>query len=400
MELNRPEWLDTSSEVMPDYAGGSLVNLMQSIAQAFDVGANEYSPLRLLQNTPSLHGSRNIVLWVIDGLGYEYISRQGADWPLHQYMHGAMTSVFPSTTASAIPTFLSGQAPQQHGLTGWHVYLRELGQIASVLPFRSRVGGSDYTHSGVDAVQLYRPRPFFDLLPVVSHVVAPTYIAHSPFNNAFSGAANIHPYSSMNDMLAQISASVRTDAMRNYVYAYWPEYDRRAHEFGVRSEAVQHHYEELNAAFLSLQRQLAGTDTLLLVTADHGFIDVEQDREIRLSQHPVLEDCLRLPLSGERRVAYCYLKPGMEAIFLDYVQTTFGEAVTAVPSPSLIEAGWFGHGHPHPRLLERIGDYTLLLHGRHTIKDWLPGERPFWQRGVHGGIDADEMRVPLIALAC
>ena len=98
----------------------------------------------------------------------------------------------------------------------------------------------------------------------------------------------------------------------------------------------------------------------------------------------------------QRRAAYCHLKPGAEAAFLDYLRRNLAAEVEPVPSPALIAGGWFGLGTPHPRLAERVGDYTLLLRGHHSIREWLLTERPYRQIGVHGGLSADEMYVPLV----
>ena len=72
------------------------------------------------------------------------------------------------------------------------------------------------------------------------------------------------------------------------------------------------------------------------------------------------------------------------------------EQAWAYRSERLIEEGWFGPGEPHPKLKDRIGDYTLVMKGNWTIKDWLPGEKRYRQIGVHGGVSADEMIVPLV----
>jgi len=66
------------------------------------------------------------------------------------------------------------------------------------------------------------------------------------------------------------------------------------------------------------------------------------------------------------------------------------------PSAELVAQGWFGPGPSHPRLLERIGDYVLMMKGRYVVKDWLPQERRHVLIGVHGGVSEDEMRVPLV----
>ncbi|HZA28524.1 MAG TPA: hypothetical protein VE735_02825, partial [Gammaproteobacteria bacterium] len=67
-------------------------------------------------------------------------------------------------------------------------------------------------------------------------------------------------------------------------------------------------------------------------------------------------------------------------------------------SEELIKGGYFGLGPPHPRLQERIGDYTLIMKDGYVIKDWLPGEERYRHIGVHGGMSAAEMYVPLIVV--
>ena len=117
----------------PDYAGGSLVNLIASIVAARG-GRALHSPLKNLRHE-TLREARNLVLLVIDGLGDNYLMRRGAGGALARRRRASMTSVFPSTTASAITTSYTGCTPLEHGLTGWFTYFGEAG-------VRSGDGGS------------------------------------------------------------------------------------------------------------------------------------------------------------------------------------------------------------------------------------------------------------------
>ena len=120
----------------PDYLGGSSVNLMQSIAESRGGNIGLYPNLGNL-STSELTQSRNVVLLVIDGLGYDYLCNKPNSF-LYQHLHSKITTVTPPTTAAAITTFLSGLAPQQHGLTGWFTYFHELDQVITVLPYLLR----------------------------------------------------------------------------------------------------------------------------------------------------------------------------------------------------------------------------------------------------------------------
>lgn len=381
---------------LPDYRSGSIVNLMGAILEAFGAEPRPaYPPLAGLE---AVLARRTVVLLVIDGLGDECLARAHAP-ALLGHRRDRLTSVFPSTTATAITTFLTGEAPQQHGLTGWHTYFKELGSVVTVLPFVARHGGEPLSRAGIEAGPFLGHAPVFDRLRARSVVVAPERIIHSDFNVAHSGRAERRGFATLAQLFGTVSAIARSAAERTYVYAYWPELDHLAHEHGVGSRAVRGHLGELDAAFGRFLAHLHGTDTGVIVTADHGFIDVPPERNIELDDHPALADTLVLPLCGERRAPYCYVHPDRRAEFERYVRERLAHACELHASQALIEAGWFGLGPPHPRLHERVGHYALVMKENWTLKDWLPGERRFVQLGVHGGTTAEEMYVPLIVTA-
>jgi hypothetical protein len=238
--------------------------------------------------------------------------------------------------------------------------------------------------------------PVFDRLEARCHVVSPERIVHSEYNTAHNGAAAAHGFATLAQMFASIQNIVRKTDRRTYVYAYWPDLDRLAHEHGIASAAAAAHFDEVDAAFAEFLARIAGTSTTVIVRADHGFIDAKPEQEIDLDSHPTLERTLALPLCGERRVAYCYVRPGRLEELRDYVAGRFGALADVHDSRALLESGYFGLGPPHPRLHERIGDCTLIMQSGAVIKDWLPGESRYAHVGVHGGMSAAEMHVPLI----
>ena len=109
-----------------------------------------------------------------------------------------------------------------------------------------------------------------------------------------------------------------------------------------------------------------------------------------------LVELMRLPLCGDGRVAYCYVRPGRRRAFERYVGAHLDRQAQLCVSADLIDQGYFGIGPSHPRLAERVGDYTLLMKDRYVIKDWLPGEGRFVHVGVHGGLTREELYVPLV----
>jgi hypothetical protein len=380
----------------PDYQGGSIVNLMASIMAARG-GHSAYAPLRLLPPAEII-GVTNLVLLVIDGLGADYLARHSPQGPLSRHLRGAITSVFPTTTAAAIPSFLTGEPPHQHGLTGWFTWLRELGCVMTVLPGHPRYGGASYRQAGIDPARLYGLTPVFQRLRTPSVVVSPSYIANSDFNRALGVGAKTIPYDGLKAMFRATAIALRRASGPRYFYLYWPKLDTLGHHQGIESPVTRHHLAEIEQVLTDFLVQAAGTDTLVLVTADHGQIDTTPADRIDLADHPTLAQCLALPLCGEPRAAFCYLRPGHVETFSDYCRSRLAGRMEVVPSQDLIDRGLFGLGTPNPRLVERVGDLTLLLRGNNVINQRLPSETPHVQIGVHGGLSRAELLVPLCLL--
>ena len=389
---------------LPDYGARSIVNLMGSVLEGLGGADSPYRPLDSLR-PEEIAEHCCIVLMVIDGLIGEFRAGKapgsvGAFLEEAAGLRDRLTTVFPSTTATAVTTFLTGDAPQQHGLTGWHMYLRELGAVMAVLPGRARYGGPPIAETaGLGAERLFGHRPFVDRIREPACIVSPARIAGSDFNRAHAGGAEVRAYESLDGMLDRVAAAAGGDRGFRYVYAYWPDLDGIGHAQGMGSQAARAHLRDIERGVETLVERLKGTGTLILVTADHGQVDTAAEDRILLQDHPDLAETLLLPLCGEPRAAYCYVRAGAGADFEAYVREQLSQSVELRHSAELIESGLFGLGTPHPRVAERIGDYTLIMRERHIVKDWLPFERPFQQIGVHGGLSDDELYVPLSAFS-
>lgn len=381
-----------------DYAGGGIFNLMQSVAQACGAPASGHAQCAVLP-AERLAEARHLVLFVIDGLGLSTLAMLQESSCLRRHLIGSLSSVFPSTTASAITTFMTGLAPSQHALTGWHVQLDEIDDMLAILPMTVR----GRRQSPIEPVADLSPRLFpyqtvFQQIQRESFVLAPQHIAGSPFNVWHARGATTCAYATLPELFAQLGDLLKEASAPRYIYAYYPELDSVSHRFGCASEQALEALLALDQGLAQFLAEAEGADASLIVTADHGFIDAPFERVISLDDHPQLGGWLAHPLSGERRAAYCHVKPAHRADFAAYVRQNLSHAVELHASADLIEAGWFGPPPYSPRLAGRVGDYTLVMQDDWTITDWLPGEKRYALVGVHGGVSVEEMRVPLIEM--
>ncbi len=379
---------------LPDYNGGSLLNLIASLAAAR--GVRTRHPTLSALPPDRLARARNLVFFLVDGLGYNYLADMGRGGALCEHLTGKLTSVFPSTTASAITTSFTGLSPHEHGLTGWFTWFSAVDTIAAPLPFQRRGDDKPLTDLGIRPEDLFDTPSLLDAMACRRIVVSQRRIVDSDYSRYFGGGSQRHSYDHLTELVDEVVAAVRSGSERKYIYAYYPGFDSIAHKHGVGSPQAAQRLQAIDAAFAELLRRLSGTDTALVVSADHGFIDTPAAEALEVEGYPELAAMLARPLSGEPRVAFCHLRGGTQGAFMVRARAMLGEYADVLPSSQLIEQRWFGPGVAHPCLAERVGDVALVMKRHAIIKDHLPGEKRHTLIGNHGGVTEDEMLIPLV----
>ena len=352
-----PSTLDSSlplpaGAVLPDYGDGGLYGFARGLRNWLHDRKAGWPAAEVAPGERAL-----VVLLVIDGLGDRFLDTVGRGSALHAARSASLSSVCPSTTASAITTLAA---------------FRLLPRLFPVAPM--------YRHA---------------CRPVT--LVSPANIAFSRFSLHHGRGAHIEAYEGLDDCVAAIIDMA--DALAHsggLIHAYYPVFDLLSHEHGCRSPEAIACFTRVDAAFALLQRALAGRGVRLLVTADHGFIDAPPERRIDLAPDGEVAAMFAAPLFGERRLAFCRVRAGAQAEFEAWAAGDLRGKGVAVRSEDFLAAGLLGPGQPHPRLAERLGSHALLMEAGWTIVDHVPGEHEHTMIGVHGGLSADEMRVPLI----
>ncbi len=378
--------------MLPDYRGNSLVNLMSSIMHGFN-GRSKY---KVIDSTlvKEIKSAKNVVLLLIDGMGADVVTKlkkENKNSFLAKYYCRNLTSVFPSTTTAAITTSFTGQAPVEHGLVAWHLYLREFKDVIAPLPYYNR------EHEEVDrSIKFAYPLPIFNKIKAESHTIIKKSFYQTPYNEHFCQKPIKWGIRNFNGLLTKIDKAVKYSDNRKYIYAYWGEYDDFCHHHGKEVPKSWKHLRELDTKLGTLVKKLKGTDTLLLITADHGHISTSKKRTIILDKHAHFMECQELPTGGEPRAMFCYVLPQKTPQFEQYVKHHLQKYCTLHTAQELVDKGYFGLFKPHPQLLDRIGDYVLILKENYVFKEHPPEKKEELFIGNHSGVSKEEMTIPLI----
>jgi hypothetical protein len=363
-------------------------------------------------------GPPKVVLLVIDGFGWHQWSRYAEryDFFLRVMTRGTVapiTSVFPSTTAAALTTLHSGLTPQEHGLPEWWVYFDELDAIAASLPFTplGARGRDRLLEAGVKPTILFQGRTIYQTL-AKAHVPSFTFsrdaYAHSAYSSVVHRGSVAIPFINSSDLLVNLRQKISETPGPAYFYVYWDAVDAIAHTYGPHTE--QYHAELTGFTYL-LQRELiekiparTAADVVLMVTADHGHINVAPGETLYLNRYPRLVNSLQVSHAGQRILPWgsprdVFLRVQEERlpeIAAWLTQRLTGKAAVMTTAEAM-QQGLFGVGKPHKRFKHRVGNLLILPERDYLI--WFEHRKgkKFGLRGMHGGLRPDEMLVPLAA---
>jgi hypothetical protein len=397
--------LPAGKAVIPDYLQYSICAVPGLVRTLFDGPGGAESPVYAAIASAVQGRVDRVILLVIDGLGFYHLAsllKRFPDLYLHSLVErGALvpiTSVFPSTTVSALTTFSTGLTPQEHGMVGYRLYLRETSAITNMI--RLSLLGSTKGDSAVDwgidlETFLAGPRLSESLrrAGVETHVVLPRRISSSGLSHLLYGASDqLHPSTNLSDMLVAARRAVQRATGKAFVYLYWSETDSIAHAHGPESEEST---AELRSVDAALGRELGeACGTVFMITSDHGFVTMERQDYARIDEDPLLMRDLVLPPVGEPRASYLFVREGRRRAVADRIAERFAGDLVCLDSHEALERGLFGRGDVHAAVPDRIGDLVVASTGRKGLYYPFPGS--VMLKGMHGGLTKEEMLVPLI----
>lgn len=372
----------------PAFGQRSIAEVLTSAAASLGIPG--------FDNVLNLPSATRICVVLADGLGRNLLKQKSAHTPfLRSVMQAgqgnvpvSLDSAFPSTTAASLASFGTGLPAGQHGMVGYDVLDPDQDRVVNML------GNWD---AGVDPAVW---QPFRTVLERAADHVEVVTVSLPQFGNSPMTQAALRGGRFVTGVTSHARTEAAADAMAggaSLMYFYVNELDKAGHRHGCQSPQWEHQLEELDATMSRLNATLPPGTTILL-TADHGMMDVPGSQRFDYSAEPELIAGVR-HTAGEPRMVHLYLEDATDDAargrLLDAWRARFGDRIWAFTRDEAIAHGLFGA--VRPEAAGRIGDVMIAARDALALYD-TRRVRPTALEvvGQHGSLTKAEREVPLL----
>ncbi|MFM6974364.1 MAG: alkaline phosphatase family protein [Agromyces sp.] len=359
-----------------------------------EVLTSSLAAVRGESNRLGLPRVESAIVLLVDGLG---LSNLRASAGYARSINAAMTkksdwalATFPSTTATALASLSTGVEPGEHGIVGYSVFDRAAGLI------RNQLTGWG---PGMEPTDWQRASTVFERTRAAglrADVIGHRKFAGSGFSSAVLRGAEYVP---ADEISARLERAVERSVEPGVSYVYVSELDQAAHAHGWKSDRWLALLEEIDTAVRSSVGRL-GPRVGMLLTADHGVIDVPAFRHVLIDERaPALRDGVQAT-AGDPRAMGLWLTdaPAAEArsTAAEDWQHALGDSAWVLSREQALDARLYGSS-VHPAVVDRIADVLVIARKQVAFYDGrtaTPQSRSMI--GQHGAMSDEETRVPLV----
>ncbi|MDD4937424.1 MAG: alkaline phosphatase family protein [Candidatus Shapirobacteria bacterium] len=322
-----------------------------------------------------------------------------------------LISQFPSTTTAEITTILTDTPVNEHGMYEWRYFEPKVDDI--IIPFKFCKNEDKETNTLKREIKdpglIFPKNNFYKRFK--NKGIKPYYFINnmymkSPFNKSSCKGVNFVVTKNWDDSVKKISKIIKREE-KAYYFLYIDGVDAKGHDFGPNSKEFK---KEIKTSFEMINTLVKGIskskNTLLLITADHGQIEINPKTTIYLNKvWPEIvkyikknkNNKLMVPAGGPRDM-FLYIENEYLALVKDNLKNVLKNKADVFETKELLDQGFFGDSKASKKFLERLGNLVVLP---------FPGESVWWYKknifeqkyfGHHGGLTKEEMEIPLILL--
>lgn len=320
---------------------------------------------------------KHVVLMLLDGAGTKILKKNLSENDfLNIKIVDRISSVFPPTTVAATTSVTTGLTPIEHGWLGWHLYLSH--NDPSLTLFTNLDYYQDIQYDKLNVKDVIGFENFWDDLENID-------------------TADIYPsfkengYQTFSEALIALKNRINKNH-KTFTYFYWDNPDSLMHIEGTNTKNVKDLIKKMNDELEEFYHSL-NEDTLIVIVADHGQIDIEP---LYLYEYQDIIDCLDKLPSAEARSTIFHVKENKKEEFEIKFNQYFSNDYMLFNKKEILDLNIYGTGNPHHSTDISIGDYLAVSKtNKYFIFNSSSGI-PFI--GHHAGSTMDELEVPLIIL--
>lgn len=374
--------------ILPNY-DKSILNSINTILKHYEVDT-KYKVLPNLEKELNKN-YKNIVLIILDGMGEHILNKNLPTGFFKSHEKDVITSVCPSTTTAAMTTYYSGKPPIETGWIAMSQYFKENCRAIEMLRKIDSHTRETLKNQKQDVYELVKYDRIYDKIEksqpdVKAYEINPTFCEARSKRNI--KADNI-------ELMCDSIKAICNNKDRNFILAYSEKPDLQLHKYGTSAPEVKEFLEYAQNNIEKMCKQLKGTNTLVIITADHGHKDIKNTYSILDLKE--IQDCIIMPASLESRAITFWIKPEKKQQFENYFKEKFKEDYILYSKKEFLDSNLLGYGEKHPKVDDFIGDYIAIAIGDSIIKlETNISKEKEDKKATHCGFTPEEMEVPLI----
>lgn len=197
------------------------------------------------------------------------------------------------------------------------------------------------------------------------------------------------------ESLCESIKSICTNKDTNFILAYNDNPDTLLHKYGCNSNEVQNFILNAEKNIEQLCLDLNDTNTLVIISADHGHKDIEKVYNIKDIEE--IQDYIIMPPSLESRAVTFWVKDDKKKKFEDYFENNLKNEFMLFTKQDFFKKNLLGFGNKHKKIDDFLGNYIAISIGSSVLKlgTEISKDTPS-KKSTHCGFTKDEMEVPLI----
>lgn len=356
------------------YYDESILSYVAGIRNRFGLSSS-YKPNQKFLDYINKKNPNKIFLILIDGMGANLIQRKlSEDSFLNRNLFKKVTTVFPTTTTAAVTSISNGKGPNENAWLGWMEYLEEIDD--TIIPF---LGASYYDDIKYDEDICYKLIPFKTTVDELNEKGIKALELYPDFKK--DGYKDIEEFKKR---LIDLSYSDK-----QYVFAYYDKYDTLMHLEGPNSKKADECLKEINDSLEEVSKNI-NDDTLLVIVADHGQVEIDLPYYIKGSKY---EKYMYRKLIIESRSPGFYVKEEYRNEFEKEFKKDFENDFVLLDKKDILDTKLFGYNDNHPKFESLLPDYLAIGKSRKVIR-WEKIDTEL--KGQHAGILEDELYVPIV----